>query len=154
MRGAFAREQLGQVAHELAGRTPHSLRESEIVAGFPWVVSPLTMNLEPSNGFMVKTTLLMITTALMLSAQAKLTTDEKLQLSRAEAAAAKAQAILTNFVSQAQRTVQDLEQKAREANEANQKLVTELKTKHKLDAACTFDEQQEPKCPVAKEVKK
>lgn len=114
------------------------------------------MKVEPPNGFMLKTTLLMIVTALMLIAQAKLTTlttDEKLQLSRLEAAAAKAQATLTNFVSQAQRAVQEMEAKVKEATTAHEKLITELKAKHKLYAACTFDEQQEPKCPT-KEVKK
>jgi len=117
------------------------------------VVPPPTMRLEPPNGFMLKTTLLMITMAAALSAQAKLTTDEKLQLSRLEAAAAKAQATLTNFVSQAQRAVQEMEAKVKEANAAHEKLIAELKAKHKLDAACTFDEQQEPKCST-KEVKK
>lgn len=105
-----------------------------------------------SNGLM-KTTTLLILTALVLSAEGKLTTEDKLQLSRAEAAAAKAQATLTNFVSQAQRAVQELEAKAKDANDAHQKLIADLKKKLLLDAACTFDENQEPKCP-AKEVKK
>lgn len=91
--------------------------------------------------------------ALLLSAESKLTTDEKLQLSRAEAAAAKAQATLTNFVSQAQRAVQEMEAKAKEAAAALEKLTTDLKAKHGMDAACTFDESQEPKCP-SKEAKK
>lgn len=103
----------------------------------------------------MKTTLLILVMALALSAQSKLTTDEKLQLSRLEAAAAKAQATLTNFVSQAQRAVQEMEAKAKEAQAAHEKMVADLKKKHALDAACTFDEAQEPKCPTtAKEVKK
>lgn len=104
----------------------------------------------------MKNTLLismMIASALMLNAQGKLTETDKLALSRAEAAAAKAQATLSNFVSQAQRAVQEMEAKAKEANEAHQKLIADLKKKLGLDATCTFDEQQEPKCP-AKEVKK
>ena len=101
----------------------------------------------------MKLTTLLIATALALSAESKLTTEEKLTLARSEAAAAKAQATLTNFVSQAQRAVQEMEQKAKDAAAAHEKLVGELKKKHALDAACTFDEQQEPKCP-AKEAKK
>lgn len=97
------------------------------------------------------TTLFMM--ALLLGAESKLTTEEKLSLSRAEAAAAKAQATLTNFVSQAQRAIQEMEAKAKEAAEAHQKLISDLKKAHGLDAACTFDEAQEPKCP-AKEAKK
>ena len=120
----------------------------------------LTMRFEPPNGLMLKITLLMIVTAMALSAQAKLTTlttlttEEKLQLSRLEAAAAKAQATLTNFVSQAQRAVQEMEAKVKDATGAHEKFTAELKVKHKLDAACTFDEQQEPKCPASKEAKK
>ena len=91
--------------------------------------------------------------ALLLSAESKLTTEEKLSLARSEAAAAKAQATLTNFASQAQRAVQEMEAKAKEAAAAHEKLVGELKKKHALDAACTFDEAQEPKCPQ-KEAKK
>lgn len=91
--------------------------------------------------------------ALLLSAESKLTTDEKLQLSRAEAAAAKAQATLTNFVSQAQRAVQEMEAKVKEAAAAHEKLMADLKAKHGLEPACTFDEQQEAKCPT-KEAKK
>lgn len=102
---------------------------------------------------MLKTTLLMIAIALMLQAQGKLTTEEKLQLSRLEAAAAKAQGTLTNFVSQAQRAIQEMEAKAKEAAVAHEKLAADLKKKYGLDTACTFDEQQEPKCP-AKEAKK
>lgn len=101
----------------------------------------------------MKITTLLILTVLVLSAENKLTTDEKLQLSRLEASAAKAQATLTNFVSQAQRAVQEMEAKAKEASEAHQKLVADLKKKLALDAACTFDENQEPKCPT-KETKK
>lgn len=101
----------------------------------------------------MKTTTLLIATALALSAESKLTTEEKLQLSRLEAAAAKAQATLTNFLSQAQRAMQEMEAKAKEAAAAHEKLMADLKTKHGMDAACTFDEQQEPKCP-AKEAKK
>ena len=97
------------------------------------------------------TTLLLM--ALALSAESKLTTEEKLQLSRSEAAAAKAQATLTNFVSQAQRAVQEMEQKAKDAAAAHEKLIGELKKKYSFDAACTFDETQEPKCP-SKEAKK
>ncbi len=103
----------------------------------------------PPHGFMKLTTLL-IETALALSAESKLTTEEKLSLARSEAAAAKAQATLTNFVSQAQRAVQEMEAKAKEAAAAHEKLVGELKKKHALDAACTFDEAQEPKCPEKK----
>lgn len=99
---------------------------------------------------MLKTTLLMFGLALMLQAQSKLTTEEKLQLSRLEAAAAKAQATLTNFVSQAQRAVQEMEAKAKEAAAAHEKLVADLKKKHGLAEACTFNEQQEPKCPEVK----
>ncbi len=88
--------------------------------------------------------------ALLLSAEGKLTTEEKLSLARSEAAAAKAQATLTNFVSQAQRAVQEMEQKAKEAAAAHEKLMGELKKKYSLDAACTFDEAQEPKCPEKK----
>lgn len=106
----------------------------------------------PHDGFMKITTLL-IATALALSAESKLTTEEKLSLARSEAAAAKAQATLTNFVSQAQRAVQEMEAKAKEAAAAHEKLIGELKKKHALDAACTFDEAQEPKCPT-KEAKK
>lgn len=98
----------------------------------------------------MKLTTLLIATALALSAESKLTTEEKLQLSRLETAAAKAQATLTNFVSQAQRAIQEMEAKAKEAVAAHEKLVTDLKAKHKLDAACTFDEAQEPKCPEVK----
>lgn len=102
---------------------------------------------------MLKTTLLMFVMSLLLQAQGKLTTEEKLQLSRLEAAAAKAQATLTNFVSQAQRAVQEMEAKAKEAQSAYEKMVVDLKKKHSLASDCTFDEAQEPKCPV-KEVKK
>ena len=101
----------------------------------------------------MKLTTLLIATALALSAESKLTTEEKLQLSRSEANAAKAQATLTNFVSQAQRAVQEMEQKAKEAAAAYEKLVGDLKKKHALDETCVFDEAQEPKCP-AKEAKK
>lgn len=107
----------------------------------------------PPHGFM-KTTTLLILMALLLSAESKLTTEEKLQLSRLEAAAAKAQATLTNFVSQAQRAVQEMEAKAKDAQTTYEKMVADLKKKHGLDAACTFDEAQEPKCPAEKEAKK
>lgn len=105
----------------------------------------------PPHGFMKLTTLFLM--VLLLSAESKLTTEEKLSLARSEAAAAKAQATLTNFVSQAQRAVQEMEAKAKEAASAHEKLVGELKKKHALDASCTFDEAQEVKCP-AKEAKK
>lgn len=99
-----------------------------------------------------KFTALLIMAALTLSAEGQLTIEEKLSLARSEAAVAKAQATLTNFVSQAQRAVQEMEQKAKDAAAAHEKLIGELKKKHKLDDACTFDEAQESKCP--KEVKK
>lgn len=98
----------------------------------------------------MKLTTLLIATALALSAESKLTTEEKLQLSRLEAAAAKAQATLTNFLSQAQRAIQEMEQKAKESAAAHEKLADELKKKYALDAACAFDEAQEPKCPEKK----
>lgn len=107
-------------------------------------------HLDDLLNLMLKTTLLMFGMALLLPAQGKLTTEEKLQLSRLEAAAAKAQATLTNFVSQAQRAVQEMEAKVKEAAAAHEKLIADLKAKHKLDAACVFDENQEPKCPEVK----
>lgn len=122
--------------------------------GSGWAPAPGTGHWDdsPPHGFMKLTTTLFLM-ALLLSAESKLTTEEKLSLARSEAAAAKAQATLTNFVSQAQRAVQEMEAKAKEAAAAHEKLVGELKKKHALDAACTFDEAQEPKCPT-KEAKK
>lgn len=109
---------------------------------------------------MIKTTILKIIAAAALAvsmfAQTKVTIsqDEKLKLLRLESAAARAQATLTNFVAQAQRAVQEMEQRSKEATAAYEKEVADLKSRHKLPSECKFDENQDPKCPDPKEVKK
>lgn len=103
----------------------------------------------------MKTTTLCFVFALVLSAEGgKLTDADKLALARADAAAAKANATLTGFVSQAQRQVQLFEDAAKKATDERDRLIADLKKKLGLDAACTFDDQQEPKCPEKKEAAK
>lgn len=95
----------------------------------------------------MKHTTLLLITALMLSAQGKLTEADKLALARAEAAASKADAALTGTVAAAQRQIQALEADARAKAEARDKIAAELKKKLGLKDACTFDANQEPQCP-------
>lgn len=95
----------------------------------------------------MKHTTLLLVTALMLSAQGKLTEADKLALARAEAAASKADAALTGTVAAAQRQIQALEADARAKSEARDKIAAELKKKLGLKDACTFDANQEPVCP-------
>lgn len=99
---------------------------------------------------MLKTTLLMFGMALMLAAQGKLTEPEKLALARAEAAAAKAGAEVAGFANYANNEIRRLEAAAKQKTEARDALVAELKKKHSIGAACTFDENQKPKCPEVK----
>lgn len=101
--------------------------------------------------------------ALLLSAESKLTTEEKLSLARSEAAAATAEAALNymlgrstecvSFVAESRKQIPEMSEKAKAAREASAKLAADLKKKYGIEEACTFDETQEPKCP-AKEVKK
>ena len=100
----------------------------------------------------MKLTTLFLMTALALFAESKLTDADKLALSRAEAAAAKADAQLSGLVAAAQRQIQALEADAKAKAEARDRLIAELKKKLGLKDSCTFDAQQEPQCP--KEEKK
>lgn len=113
-------------------------------------VGPRTRLLEPGESpprRIMKLTTLLLMTALVLSAQGKLTDTDKLALARADAAASKADAALTGTVAAAQRQIQALEADARAKAEARDKLASELKKKLGLKEACTFDANQEPQCP-------
>lgn len=98
--------------------------------------------------------LVLIAVQVTLFAEEKLTAEEKLNLARAEAAVARANARLNGTVAEAQRQIQKLESEVREKVDALQKLSAELKKAHGLDVTCTFDEAQEPNCPEKKEEKK